>query len=145
MMESSEVRRRTMQAVKSKNTNPELIVRRLLHAHGYRYRLHNNDLAGCPDLVFPARRKIIFVHGCFWHGHSCKRGSRVPTTNRTYWTKKITSNRSRDLRVRKNLSLDGWKVLCVWECELKNLNATLKRITKFLDINLTPRNDCTTK
>jgi DNA mismatch endonuclease, patch repair protein len=132
-MESSDVRRRTMQAVKSKNTTPELLVRRLLHSQGYRYRLHNSDLPGCPDIVFPARRKIIFVHGCFWHGHNCKRGARVPTTNRVYWTHKVNSNRSRDLTARKNLALDGWKVLCVWECELKDLTATLKRLSKFLD------------
>ena len=133
MMESPAIRRRTMQAVKSKNTTPELIVRRLLHSRGYRYRLHNNDLPGCPDLVFPVRRKIIFVHGCFWHGHNCKRGARVPTTNRSYWTKKISLNKSRDLRARKNLAMGGWKVLCIWECELKDLTTTLKRVTKFLD------------
>lgn len=132
-MEPSDVRRRTMRAVKSKNTTAELIVRRLLHARGYRYRLHHSDLPGCPDLVFPARRKVIFVHGCFWHGHNCKRGSRVPITNRTYWTTKVSSNRSRDLRARKSLSMDGWKVLCVWECELKDLTTTLKRLTKFLN------------
>jgi DNA mismatch endonuclease, patch repair protein len=133
VMEFPEVRRRVMQAVKSKNTTPELIVRRLLHARGYRYRLHRSDLPGCPDLVFPGRRKIIFVHGCFWHGHSCKRGARVPIKNRTYWMKKVSSNRSRDLRARENLMVDGWKVLSVWECELTDLTTTLKRLVKFLN------------
>jgi DNA mismatch endonuclease (patch repair protein) len=133
VMESPEVRRRTMQAVKSKNTTPELIVRRLLHASGYRYRLHNEDLPGRPDLVFPVRQKVIFIHGCFWHGHDCKRGARVPKTNRGYWVKKVSSNQSRDLNARKRLKAGGWKVLCVWECELRNTDNVLKRLTKFLD------------
>jgi len=132
-MESSVVRRRTMQAVKSKDTMPELIVRRLLHAKGYRYRLHNEALPGCPDLIFPARRKIIFIHGCFWHGHNCQRGSRVPKTNTEYWTNKVARNRSRDLRARQELRIRGWKILYVWECELTNPAAILKRLCKFLN------------
>lgn len=132
-MECPEVRRRTMQAVKSKNTTPELIVRRLLHARGYRYRLHYDELPGCPDLVFPGRQKVIFVHGCFWHGHKCKRGSRVPKTNKTYWLNKVRSNQSRDNAYRRMLRIEGWKVLYVWECELRNLTGTLKRLTRFLE------------
>src|SRR5512135_3152476 len=88
-MESAALRRRTMQAVKSKDTRPELVVRRLAHRMGYRFRLHRKDLPGTPDLVFPRLHKVVFVHGCFWHGHECARGSRVPVHNRDYWTKKI--------------------------------------------------------
>lgn len=132
-MECSAVRRRTMQAVKSKDTTPELIVRRLLHASGYRYRLHNDALPGCPDLVFPSKRKIIFVHGCFWHGHNCQRGSRIPKTNTEYWTGKVAKNRSRDLIARQELRIRGWKILYIWECELKNRAAVAKRLSRFLD------------
>ena len=92
-METPEVRRRTMQAVKSENTGPELAVRRLAHRMGYRFRLHRKDLPGKPDLVFPRLRKAVFVHGCFWHGHDCARGARVPVQNSAYWTKKIAGNR----------------------------------------------------
>ncbi|HAK62294.1 MAG TPA: very short patch repair endonuclease [Alphaproteobacteria bacterium] len=118
-MESPAVRRRTMQAVKDKNTAPELAVRRLAHALGYRYRLHRKDLPGKPDLVFPSRRKIIFVHGCFWHGHDCRRGARTPKSNRDYWLAKIARNRARDLKARKALSEAGWRVLTLWECGTK--------------------------
>lgn len=132
-MECSVIRRRTMQAVKSKDTTPELVVRRLLHARGYRYRLHNDALPGCPDLVFPSKRKIIFIHGCFWHGHNCQRGSRVPKTNTEYWTSKVARNRARDLIARQELQLRGWKILYVWECELRDSAAILKRLSKFLN------------
>ncbi len=130
-MESPEQRRRTMQAVKSKDTSPEWQIRRLLHAQGYRYRLHRRDLPGCPDLVFPGRRKIIFVHGCFWHGHDCARGARVPKSNTAYWTYKIRRNQTRHDSAIRQLKSGGWGVLTVWECELKK--ATLgKRLTRFL-------------
>ena len=121
-----------MQAVKSKNTGPEILVRRLLHARGYRYRLHGADLPGCPDLVFPSRRKVLFIHGCFWHGHDCARGSRIPKTNTNYWTKKVARNHARDLVSRNRLQADGWKVLALWECELRDKGTLLKRLTAFL-------------
>src|SRR5579864_2977074 len=95
-MESPEVRRRTMQAVKSKDTAPELLVRSLAHRMGYRFRLHRKDLPGKPDLVFPGRRKAIFVHGCFWHCHDCEGEPRMPGQNRAYWKKKLTRNKQRD-------------------------------------------------
>ena len=133
-MESPEVRRRTMQAVKSKNTAIEMRVRRLLHAQGYRYRLHRSDLPGCPDLVFSNRRKVIFIHGCFWHGHQCKRGKRVPKTNTAYWTTKISRNRTRDAAARKSLKGLGWKVLVVWECELQDEPRVFGRLAEFLAI-----------
>ena len=106
-METPEVRRRTMQAVKSENTGPELAVRRLAHSMGYRFRLHRKDLPGKPDLVFPRLRKVIFVHGCFWHGHDCARGARVPVQNRAYWTKKIKGNKVRDEDAQEMLTAAG--------------------------------------
>jgi DNA mismatch endonuclease, patch repair protein len=132
-MESQAVRRRTMQAVKSKDTVPELVIRRLLHEKGYRYRLHRKNLPGCPDLVFPSRKKVVFIHGCFWHGHNCKRGARLPKSNSEYWINKVAKNRSRDVRTRRQLKRSGWKVCSIWECELKNLSTALKRLVSFLD------------
>ncbi len=131
-MESALVRSRTMRAVKSKNTGPELLVRHLLHANGYRYRLHAKNLPGCPDLVFPGRKKIVFIHGCWWHGHDCTRGSRIPNTNTDYWIKKVVRNRARDLASRRQLQSDGWRVLALWECELRDEGSVLKRLVQFL-------------
>src|SRR6185295_15123269 len=108
-----------MRAVKSTDTAPEMIVRRLAHAMGYRFRLHRNDLPGKPDLVFPGRHKVIFVHGCFWHGHDCQRGARMPVRNRDYWTRKIARNRARDKNTPLSLQTLGWKSLVIWECETK--------------------------
>jgi DNA mismatch endonuclease (patch repair protein) len=122
-----------MQAVRSKDTAIEMRVRRLLHARGYRYRLHRRDLPGCPDLVFSSRRKVVFIHGCFWHGHQCARGKRIPKTNTEYWTAKISRNSARDAKTRARLRELGWKCLAVWECRiLKGANAAVKRILSFL-------------
>jgi len=126
-------RSKTMRAVKGKDTKPELFVRRLLHRNGYRYRLHRSDLPGKPDLVFPGRRKVIFVHGCFWHGHHCKRGDREPKTNVSYWRPKIARNRERDERNKARLQDMGWNVLVVWECEVKPAGKLEKRLREFLD------------
>ena len=132
-MESPVVRRRTMQAVRSKDTGIEMRIRRSLHAQGYRYRLHKKELPGCPDLVFGSRRKVIFIHGCFWHGHTCARGKRVPKSNTEYWTKKISRNKARDADALERLCESGWKVSVVWECELtKNADAVFKRVSGFL-------------
>lgn len=131
-MESPDVRRRTMQAVKSKDTAPEMIVRRLLHARGYRYRLHRRDLPGCPDLVFVSLRKAIFIHGCFWHGHHCARGARVPKTNTSYWTAKIERNRRRGAVAARQLRTDGWSLLVIWECEIKRRTSLIRRLCTFL-------------
>lgn len=122
-----------MQAVRSKNTRPELLVRRLLHANGYRYRLHSKKLPGCPDLVFPSRKKVLFIHGCWWHGHDCQRGSRIPKTNVVYWTRKIIRNRNRDANSQKLLEAEGWKVFAVWECELNDAASALTQLARFLD------------
>lgn len=114
----AETRRRTMAAVKSGNTVPEVRLRRALHARGLRYRLHVKGLAGSPDLVFPARRAVVFVHGCFWHGHDCG-ACRIPQTNREYWTGKIGRNVRRDRASAEALAADGWRVATVWECALR--------------------------
>lgn len=127
-----------MRAVKSKDTSPELRVRRLLHGVGYRYRVHVADLPGKPDLVFAARQKVVFVHGCFWHGHSCQRGDRIPQTNTNYWRKKINRNKERDAEHRKALAEQGWRALTVWECELGNDEELLERLRSFLGPTRTP-------
>ena len=111
-----------MRAVKSKDTTPELRLRRALHALGYRYRLNVKDLPGKPDLVFPKHRTILFVHGCFWHGHNCKRGRRIPKSNTQYWREKIRKNRTRDRKHKKALEALGWRVITVWECQIPTLD-----------------------
>jgi DNA mismatch endonuclease (patch repair protein) len=131
-MTPDELRSRTMRAVKSKSTKPEMAIRRLTHALGFRFRLHRKDLPGSPDLVFPARRKVIFVHGCFWHGHDCPRGARVPKTNRLYWLAKIACNKARDGKSLALLAKLGWEALTIWECELQKPSAISSRISQFL-------------
>ncbi|MDZ4760132.1 MAG: very short patch repair endonuclease [Alphaproteobacteria bacterium] len=116
-----------MRAVKSRNTSPELRVRRAAHALGLRYRLHGKDLPGKPDLVFAARRLAVFVHGCFWHGHTCVRGARMPATNAAYWSAKIARNVARDAAATLALSGAGWRPVIIWECETRE-PAALARI-----------------
>ncbi len=106
-----------MRRVKSTGTEPELRVRRALHAAGFRYRLHRRDLPGRPDLVFPRYKLLVFVHGCFWHWHGCKR-SRMPISNREYWEAKIARNVARDERTRSDLDALGWEQIVIWECQL---------------------------
>ena len=132
MMESAAVRRRTMQAVKSKDTAPELAVRSLAHRMGYRFRLHRKDLPGKPDLVFPRLHKVVFVHGCFWHGHDCARGCRAPKANADYWRTKITRNKLRDGANLNALEATGWGAAVIWECELKEPARVAKRLKGFL-------------
>ena len=129
-----EQRSRCMSAIRGRNTVPELFLRRLLHSLGYRYRIHDSRLPGRPDVVFPKRRKAIFVHGCFWHRHNCKSGRSLPSTRRAFWTKKLQGNRKRDRRQALELAKSGWKVLTVWQCQLKKTKAenTLFRVIKFL-------------
>lgn len=107
-----------MRKIKSTNTRPEMIVRRALHAAGFRFRLHRRDLPGNPDLVFARHKVAVFVHGCFWHWHGCKR-SRMPTSNREYWTSKIARNVARDRETMAQLAALGWDVHVFWECELQ--------------------------
>jgi DNA mismatch endonuclease (patch repair protein) len=121
-----------MRAVKSRDTSPERAVRAILSARGYRYRLHARALPGAPDIVFPGRRAAIFVHGCFWHGHDCKRGARVPRANADYWLAKIAANRARDARTLTALAALDWRCLVVWECALKDRAALEARLLAFL-------------
>jgi len=130
---SREHRSWIMSQVKGKDTAPELFVRSLVHRLGYRFRLHRRDLPGAPDLVFVSRRKVIFVHGCFWHGHHCARGDRQPKSNSDYWKRKIAKNKERDRLHRKQLRDLGWGVLVVWECEIKDKPTLEKRIVEFLE------------
>jgi len=121
-----------MRAVKSRDTRPEMKVRQLVHRLGFRYRLHRKDLPGRPDLVFIRQRRVILVHGCFWHGHHCPRGDRVPKTNAEYWRAKIGRNRERDAAVVEALKQQGWATLIVWECELKDSSRLAERVSAFL-------------
>lgn len=134
MATPDEVRSKTMRAVRSADTKPELLVRSVLHGLGYRFRLHQKDFPGKPDLVFSRRKKIIFIHGCFWHGHDCKRGSRQPKTNFEYWKEKISRNKARDLFSIASLEESGWNVMIVWECELKlaKRDALINNLMQFL-------------
>jgi DNA mismatch endonuclease, patch repair protein len=121
-----------MSRVKGKDTTPERAVRSMLHAMGYRFRLHRKDLPGKPDIVFGPRKKIVFIHGCFWHGHNCPKG-RLPKSNGAFWRDKIEKNRARDKRNVRRLRALGWRVLTIWQCRLKDPLAVRRRIVDFLD------------
>jgi DNA mismatch endonuclease (patch repair protein) len=129
---SREKRSAVMRRVKGRDTTPELKVRKALTRLGARYRLHRKDLPGAPDVVLPGRRLAIFVHGCFWHGHDCARGARVPKQNRDYWTAKVGRNRARDAVNRGALETAGWRVATLWECELKDEATLQARLAKLL-------------
>lgn len=128
---SPAVRRKIMQAVKTTDTGPEMVVRRMLHRMGYRYRLHAEELPGRVDLYFPKRRKAIFVHGCFWHGHSCRKG-RPPKSRLEYWAPKISANRSRDRRNVRELRALGIETKVVWQCQLLNCQKLSDVLVLFL-------------
>lgn len=130
---SAGVRSHIMASIRSKDTKPEMLVRRLVHGLGYRYRLHRADLPGRPDLVFVARRKIVFVNGCFWHFHADCARVRMPASNTDYWRDKLTRNRERDANNLKLLDALGWDATTVWECELKDTDALAERLTAFLE------------
>lgn len=121
-----------MSRIRGKDTKPELAVRRLVHALGYRFRLHRRDLPGSPDLVLPRLKKVIFVHGCFWHRHPGCRFAYTPKANAEFWLKKLTSNVSRDAAVRAALMAQGWDVMVVWECEVGDSHALARRLRTFL-------------
>jgi DNA mismatch endonuclease, patch repair protein len=127
-----EQRSACMAAVRDRDTTPEMFVRRLVHRLGYRYALHKKDLPGSPDLALVSRRAAIFVHGCFWHGHGCPRGKRVPATNREYWTAKIQRNRKRDGLATRALRALGWRTFTIWECELKDSEKLSVKLEKFI-------------
>lgn len=137
---SGSKRSQTMARVRSKDTTPEMKVRRLVHGMGFRYRLHRTDLPGTPDLVFPSLRKIIFVHGCFWHQHKCKRGDRQPSTHTHYWSRKLQRNVERDRRQLDELRSCGWLPLVVWECETKKTRT--EELQRRLHAFLTSREPC---
>ncbi|MCY1675728.1 very short patch repair endonuclease [Pseudarthrobacter sp. SL88] len=126
-----------MSRIRGKNTKPELLVRRLLHAKGYRYRLHGaargGKLPGNPDLVFAGRHKVIFVNGCFWHFHHCRVGQHAPKANAGFWAEKRTRTRERDAAQRRKLEDAGWEVLTIWECELKDSSALESQLVRFLE------------
>lgn len=124
-----------MRAVKSKDTKPEIKIRSLIHKLGYRFRLHRKDIPGTPDIAFPVRHKVIFIHGCFWHGHDCKRGSRVPKENRDYWENKIERNRRRDTINVDALQQLRWQILVIWECEITHSQDLTRKLTDFLTCN----------
>lgn len=132
-----EQRTRIMRSVRTKDTGPEQKVRKLLHGLGYRYRLHDKRLPGKPDIVFPARRKVIFIHGCFWHGHGCLKG-KLPKSRIDYWEPKIAANRSRDFRVAEQLSRAGWRSLTVWQCETSEKQVLSEHLIKFLGVPKKP-------
>ena len=122
-----------MRSVRGKDTSPELTVRHLLHSMGLRYSLHSKKLPGKPDLVFTSRRRVVFVHGCFWQKHKCQQGRKPPATNTAYWCAKLEKNAIRDRQHIIALRKQGWKVLVLWECWTKDLPSLSKRVEKFFD------------
>ncbi|MBZ5583390.1 MAG: DNA mismatch endonuclease Vsr [Acidobacteriia bacterium] len=128
---SRDERSAIMRRVQARDTKPEMLVRSLVHRMGLRFSAHRSDLPGKPDLVFPCRAKVIFVHGCFWHGHNCRSGRNRPSSNQDYWIPKLDRNMARDAANRRRLRREGWGVLTVWECELKNEPRLRGRIARF--------------
>lgn len=120
-----------MSRIGGKNTAPELLVRRFLHSTGYRFRLHRRDLPGTPDIVFPTRRKVIFVNGCFWHAHGCRIG-RPPKSRQDFWVPKLQRNRAKDMRDKRALRRLGWRVLTVWQCQTRSRARLEMRLLSFL-------------
>ncbi|MBP1315109.1 DNA mismatch endonuclease Vsr [Herbaspirillum sp. 1130] len=127
-----EIRSKNMRAVRPKDTRPELIVRRAIHARGFRYRLHARDLPGSPDLVLPKYRSVIFIHGCFWHGHNCPM-FKTPATNTDFWISKIERNKANDLKFMAELLGGGWRVAVVWECALKGRGSNAQTAVDLLE------------
>jgi DNA mismatch endonuclease (patch repair protein) len=128
-----EQRSRNMAAIRGRDTKPEIRVRTLLHSLGYRFRLHRKDLPGKPDIVLPKHGAVIFVHGCFWHCHRCRFGRVQPTTRAEFWTSKRQSNVDRDHRNKKALRKLGWRIMVIWECEVKATEKIKVRLSRFLD------------
>lgn len=126
-------RTQRMRLVRGRDTRPEWLIRRLAHGMGCRYRLHRRDLPGCPDLVFPSRHKVIFVHGCFWHRHDGCRLARLPKSRLAFWRPKLEGNKARDARHLLDLAQLGWRSLVIWECELSNLDQVREAMRIFLE------------
>ena len=129
---SIERRSANMRQIKSKDTTPEIALRSLIHRLGYRFRLHRKDLPGKPDLVFPGSGRVIFLHGCFWHQHASCREGRMPSSRRDYWVPKLKKNQIRDAHNQASLEEQGWKVLVIWECELRDSRHLTKTLKSFL-------------
>lgn len=129
---TSEHRSYIMSRIKGKDTKPELLVRRLIYGMGYRYRLHSKDLPGKPDVIFPSKRKVIFVHGCFWHQHNGCKANHIPKSNIDYWVPKLKKTKARDAENQKKLLDKGWKCLILWECQLKKIDIVKQNIQYFL-------------
>lgn len=121
-----------MASIRSRDTKPEVLVRRVAHALGYRFRLHSRSVPGSPDLVFPRLRAVVFVHGCFWHRHTCPTGRKVPKSRLDYWGPKLARNAARDKRTLRALRRDGWRVLVVWECQTRDVERLRERLAAFL-------------
>ncbi len=130
-------RSRVMSRVKNKDTKPEVRVRSMLHRMGYRFRLHRRDLPGAPDIVLPRHGSVVFVHGCFWHNHDCPRGKR-PSSRKEFWDAKLDANVERDRANREALEEQGWRVLTVWECELKDSDAVRDTLRRFMEDKPSP-------
>ena len=126
--EVSEQRSRNMSAIKSKNTKPEIAVRKVLHSMGYRFRLHRKDLPGSPDIVLPKYKTVIFVHGCFWHRHENCKYATTPKTREEFWNKKFRSNIERDLEIHEKIKNLNWRSVVIWECETKNMENLREKI-----------------
>ncbi|GER09403.1 Very short patch repair protein [compost metagenome] len=135
---SPDKRSRMMAGIKGKDTKPEMVVRKLIHGMGFRFRLHRRDLPGSPDLVFPRLRKVIFVHGCFWHRHPGCRFAYTPKSNAEFWLTKLEGNMRRDAAVQDALAALGWDVMVVWECEAANVAELAKKIRVFLSAESLP-------
>ncbi|MEX2372889.1 MAG: very short patch repair endonuclease [Dehalococcoidia bacterium] len=135
VLDARAARSAIMRSVPSKDTGIERTVRRAVHAAGFRFATHRRDMPGAPDLAFPRYRVVLFVHGCFWHGHGCPRGSRIPRTNTDYWVQKVARNRARDARSTRRLRRQGWSVWTVWECRLASGTA---RVIRALEAKRSP-------
>jgi len=129
---SKEKRSWIMSRVRGRATKPEILVRSFVHRMGFRFRIHRRDLPGNPDIVLPRHGKVIFVHGCFWHGHKRCQRSKRPTTNKGFWNKKLDENIERDKRFQRKLRLMGWKVLVLWQCEVRKPEKMLRKLERFL-------------
>ena len=129
----SEQRSRNMSAIKSKNTKPEIKVRKVLHSMGYRFRLHSKDLPGSPDIVLPKYKTVIFVHGCFWHRHENCKYTSTPKTRQEFWENKFNSNKKRDQKIQKEIIDLGWKFIIIWECETHNIQPLEEKIKRLLN------------
>ena len=128
---TSKQRNRCMSQNRGKDTSPEIIVRQLIYSLGYRYRLHRKDLPGCPDMVFPAKKKVIFINGCYWHRHTCTKGRSKPKTRKDFWQTKFFRTKQRDKEALKKLKKLDWQILTIWECQIKNAEKLKKWLQNF--------------